>query len=80
MSEVRLTAKRDRFVRLAEARVAKAIKSIRIIGNLANKNNYEYTERDVNRIYGALQSEINDLKAQFKVGTSNNDVQFRLTD
>ena len=80
MNEVRLATKRDRFVRLAEARVTRAIKSIQIIGNLANKNNYEYTEQDINRIYGALQSEISELKAKFKVGTSNNEVQFRLTD
>ena len=49
---------RDRFVRLAESRVNKAIKSIRLIGNLSNKNNYSYTDKDAKQIIRALDKEL----------------------
>ncbi|HUW88074.1 MAG TPA: hypothetical protein VMW30_06845 [Candidatus Paceibacterota bacterium] len=61
-----MSTKRDNFVRLAESRVTRAIDSIRIIGNLSNRSNYEYTEEDVRRILMTLQAEINGLKTQFK--------------
>ena len=33
--------RREKFVRLAESRTAKAMKAIRVIGNLGNKSQYE---------------------------------------
>lgn len=61
-----MSAKRDNFIRLAEGRVTRAIDSIRVIGNLSNRSNYEYTEEDTKRIIDALQREVNELKLQFK--------------
>jgi len=61
-----MSEKRDNFIRLAEGRVTRAIDSIRVIGNLSNRSNYEYTEEDSKRIIDALQSEISALKVQFK--------------
>ena len=58
--------RRERFVTLAEARTSKALLSIRLIGNLSNRSNYQYTEQDVNRIIRALNQEIADLKRRFK--------------
>ena len=42
--------KRQKFIELAESRVNRAIKDIRLIGNLANKNSYEYSEDDARKI------------------------------
>ena len=61
-----MSEKRENFIRLAEGRVTRAIDSIRVIGNLSNRSNYEYTTEDSKRIIDALQSEINALKVQFK--------------
>lgn len=61
-----MSEKRDNFIRLAEGRVTRAIDSIRVIGNLSNRSNYEYTTEDSKKIIDALQSEINALKVQFK--------------
>jgi hypothetical protein len=61
-----MSAKRDNFIRLAEGRVTRAIDSIRVIGNLSNRSNYEYSEEDSKRIIDALQREVNELKVQFK--------------
>jgi hypothetical protein len=60
-----MSLKRENFVRLAEARVTRAIESLRVIGNLSNRSNYEYTEEDVNKIITTLQNELKTLKGQF---------------
>jgi hypothetical protein len=73
-----VNAKRDNFVRLAEARVGRAIDSIRIIGNLSNRSNYSYDERDVQKIVRALQEEINTLKTQFASKSGNYGREFKL--
>lgn len=57
--------KRERFVRIAEARTNKIISHMQLLGNCANKNNYEYTEDDVKVIIKALEDEIGLLKEKF---------------
>jgi hypothetical protein len=71
--------KRERFVRLAEARTEKAIKAIRVIGNLSNRSNYSYSDEDVREISTALQSEITSLRSRFKLQDSQGAPQFKLT-
>jgi hypothetical protein len=73
-----MSNKRDNFVRLVEGRVTRAIDSIRVIGNLSNRSNYEYTEEDSKIIIDALQREINELKIQFKPKTSHLQKGFKL--
>ena len=46
-------AKSERFVRLAEARVNKIIKMVRLLGNLSWSSNYEYTTDQVAQIFKA---------------------------
>ena len=67
-----MSEKRDNFIRLAEGRVTRAIDSIRVIGNLSNRSNYEYTAEDSKRIIDALQIEINALKVQFMPRPTSN--------
>lgn len=57
--------KKAKFVELANARVNRAIKDIRLVGNLANKSSYEYTDEDAKKIVRALQREIDALKGRF---------------
>jgi len=57
---------RERFVSLANSRVTSAIHQIRLIGNLANRKNYEYGAEDAAKITRALQRELDELKAKFK--------------
>lgn len=59
--------KRDKFVRLAEARVNAAVDKIRVISNLSNTSNYEYTAEDVRRIIKALRSAVDNLEENFKI-------------
>ena len=75
-----MSEKRDNFIRLAEGRVTRAIEAIRVIGNLSNTSNYEYTQDDTKKIILALQSEISDLKKQFAPKNSHRTDKFRLKD
>jgi len=70
--------KRAKFVELAQNRVNKTIQNIRLIGNLANRSNYDFDEEDARKIVKALQREVDSLKAKF--GGSNNAAssEFRL--
>lgn len=70
--------KRAKFVELAEARVARAIKTIRLIGNLSNRNNYEFGASDVSKIMGALEAELRDLRVRFKTDSGKTAPTFKL--
>lgn len=70
--------KRKKFIDLAEARVNRAIKDIRLIGNLANRNSYEYSDEDARKIVRALQKELDSAKARFFGDAGGKDNEFRL--
>jgi len=69
---------RKKFVDLAEKRVVRTIKDIRLIGNLSNKSNYSYTDEDVKKIMKILQSELNQMKLRFDNKGSGSDIDFSL--
>ena len=60
-----MTTKSIKFVELANKRVNKTIKDIQLIGNLANKQNYDYTEQQAKKIIKALQQELDEVKQSF---------------
>ncbi len=43
---------------------------LRLIGNLANSNNYEYSAEDVQKIFTTLDAEMKLLKAKFQTALS----------
>ena len=66
MSDGKKETKREKFVRMAESRTIKVISMIRLLGNCSNRLAYEYTEKDVNKIFAAIESAIGDAKKRFK--------------
>ena len=60
-----METKRERFVRLAEARTNKILEMMRLLGNCSSRANYEYTEDDVKQIFGALEKELKNTKNKF---------------
>lgn len=70
--------KRAKFVELAQNRTRNAIKSIRVIGKLGNKNAYEFSEADVNKIAKALNREVELMKARMSSSSSKESVDFAL--
>lgn len=61
MPEIR----RQRFQRLAEKRVNRILNDIRLLGNLANRSSYDYSEKDTQKIYGAVEEAIKHSKSKF---------------
>lgn len=69
---------RNKFVDLAEKRVQKTLNDIRLIGNLSNKSNYAYTDKDVKKIYNALKKAIDEMKVRFESQEGNKEESFKL--
>ena len=57
--------KRTKFVELANKRVNRAIKDLRLIGNLSNRAAYEFGEDDSRKIIKTLQREVETLRQRF---------------
>ena len=70
--------KRKKFVELAESRTKNAIKAIRVIAKLGNRNAYDYTDADVKRITSTLSKEIEALKARMTSSGGKETVEFKL--
>jgi ribosomal protein L7/L12 len=71
-------SRRANFVRIAEKRTRNAIKAIRIIGKLGNKNAYDYSEADVKKIASALNKEVEAMKARMSQTGGKESVDFSL--
>ncbi len=76
--EIIVRDKRQKFIDLAESRVTKTIKDIRLIGNLSNKSAYSYSDEDVRKIFKALQKEIDASKIRFEGDSGRQDEIFKL--
>lgn len=72
-----IESKRDRFVRLAEARTNKILEMMRLLGNCSSKANYEYTDEDIKKIFNALDREIKNTKNRF-LGIDTKEEKFTL--
>jgi|LakMenEpi03Aug12_release.lakeMendotaPanAssembly.Ray.scaffolds.fasta_scaffold106375_3 hypothetical protein len=66
-----VSVKRERFVRISEARKFRAIQSIRLIRNLANSTVYEYSADEFESIVRSLANEVNALSNVFSQHDSN---------
>ena len=72
--------RREKFIELAESRVNRALQDVRLIGNLSNKSNYEYTDRDATKIIKALEEGVADLKRRFRSPSGSGVAAFKLDD
>lgn len=68
--------KHERFLRLAESRTNTVIQKIHLIGNLANRSNYDYNEDEVSEIFKAIELEIQRTKKMFEVEFIKKDNRF----
>ena len=62
--------KKNNFIRLAESRTNKAIGFIELIGNLSNRNYYDYTQEQVDAIFSAIQSTLTAQKRKYDAALS----------
>ncbi len=50
--------KRENFKRVAEKRMEKIINMISLLGNLSNSSFYEYSDEEIETLFGEIQSEL----------------------
>lgn len=62
--------KRRKFKELAEKRVNKALDSIRLVGNLSNRQTYAYDDAQVRKIVKALRDAVGEVEARFGSNSS----------
>ena len=60
--------KKQRFQRLAEKRTNDVLERLRILGNCANRGQYEYSAEEVRKIFKAIETEVNAIRLKFKDG------------
>jgi len=69
--------KKDRFKRIAEQRTNKIIKTLELLGNCSNKNNYDYSDEQVKKIFDAIEQELKNTKLKFETQQKKNE-KFKL--
>jgi hypothetical protein len=70
--------KRQKFVNIAEKRVNRLIKEIRLVGNLSNRSNYQFADDDVRKIFAAVEAEIRNARRRFESVGSTDISSFKL--
>ena len=65
MKENKKTEKKDRFKRLATYRTNMVLKSLKILGNCANRSAYDYKEDDIQKIFKEIELEVRNTKGKF---------------
>ncbi len=70
--------KREKFVRLAEARTNKIIDMLQLLGNCSNSSAYDYTQQDVDKIFSAIESEVREAKKKFNKTEARKSSRFSL--
>lgn len=68
---------RERFIRIAEARTQKIIDMIELLGNCSNQYNYEYTQKDVDKMFTAIEVAIKNSKSRFCNENTQKDNRFK---
>lgn len=70
--------KRAKFVELANKRVTRCIRDLKLVGNLSNKGAYDFTEEDVKKIVRVLQKEVDSIRARFADNNGTSSLDFSL--
>lgn len=61
-------SKEHKFKRIAENRTKRVLQYLRRLGNCSNKSVYSYSEKDLDKIFKAIQKELTRVKALFYRG------------
>ncbi|MFV8814713.1 hypothetical protein [Aerococcus viridans] len=74
-----METKNEKFMRLAESRANVVIQKLRLIGNLSNRRNYEYTKKEVDELFNAIESEVKKTKKLFELEMEKKESSFKFS-
>jgi hypothetical protein len=69
--------KSERFKRIAEKRVSKAARSIRLVGNLGNRSLYEASDDERKEIITYLEASLRQMKKDLEKKTQKDNEEFK---
>lgn len=58
-------SRKERFQRLATKRVNRILNDLRLLGNLSNRSSYDYSDDEIQKIFGAIESTFKNSKSKF---------------
>ena len=59
-------SKRDRFIRIVERRVNVILDNLDSLGKCSSRRNYEYSEKDLSKIFGEIEKKTKQIKSMYK--------------
>jgi hypothetical protein len=71
-------AKREKFRELAESRTNNALIAIARIGNLSNRQLYEFEDAEVKKVIKALREAVAEVENRFASPKAKDDSRFKL--
>lgn len=61
----------ERFKRVAKNRTNRITNQIRLLGNCANKSIYEHSDKDIKKIFLAIDTELKETKLKYQEKTKS---------
>ena len=65
--KVKDESKHEKFVRIATNRTQRILDSLRILGNCANTQTYEYTKEEVEKIFKSIRVAMEEVRHKFAI-------------
>ena len=65
VTTIRNETPQQSFNRVAESRTNAVLEKLRLLGNCASRQNYNYTEKEVEQIFSAINKQLKEVKAKF---------------
>ena len=72
--------KREKFIRLAEARTNRIIDTLQLLGNLSNTGAYEYSKKDIDQMFKAIEDAMADTRNKFNKADTREKKKFSFKD
>jgi len=69
MTDNKQETKREAFQRIRDIRLPKILKSVKLLGNLSRKNQYEYSSNEAFLLVSSITKEVNAIAKKFGVET-----------
>lgn len=60
-----MESKRDRFKRLATIRTNMVLHRLKVLSNCANRQLYEFDERDIEKVFSEIEKKVKEAKYKF---------------
>ena len=72
--------KREKFIRLAEARTNRIIDTLQLLGNLSNTGAYEYSKKDIDQMFKAIEDAVDATRNKFNKADAKGKKKFTFKD